>query len=1548
VPEVAENNIVDRGLGSRTNTAPRRDGSIILAPDDWLEGKGDLTRLRSNGMPEFCDLGQPPVADGRMVGIGDTKDTITVQTSSPYPLSRASYTANGPLVRGGNLPDASTPMLASIPPAASPIVKKLAVTVGGYAAFTAQSPGWFFCTFVHLATGAETLPGPTSLPFQGATGQSYRVPVPSDVPHGYGIGLYLSEPGQSRPEQPGNMWRQRVIDPRSYFLPYYDFTGPYRHERLAPTRNETALGELPAPHVQLQTFGELHPHYYRFGVTQVDENGVETPLNPYNLSFPEHRWFNYQAWVHYEVYRPALSPRAVGWYLYCLIYSDPHYDASGTGLDLLPSQFYRAYARTNHVGLDFPLPANVGSFPVSGQTTPGQSGFGWDLGQVAPPIGKDQTGIPAPTGTPDTPIVIGAARPAPGRYYAVQIDTVEGHPALPSAPTPFDLGADEIPRIVFSSPTNQIANGSFLEVGANGLPLDYSISFTGGYAYMEKGAFVMGTSSPIATNGPWILSDAIPVDRTLPGSFAADFDVENPTSGALAGTVQLILRQLDNAGALTDTTIYSTTAVGQHKPFVTIDPTGTAGSPLAWLSTTVKYQLYIITSGATNNNRIRARLLNGKDHKHASRRVPQPGSEVVLSAPPEPPATPETFALPSPDRPKSAGTVIEHHDYESGIPSGWTTSMSGGATIATDAAAALTGSFGLRCRKTTGGSLATANMTKNIPATSPFLSGGRHDLGIYTQLRIASLVGTGSVKLRQLCRPSDGAAFAWIEASQQAQVERLTIDGQPFQAGNVKVNLAGTVTNVAVNSTTEVSTLTLSSNPTAGGTVRINLDDGSGILKNNDIVIGGTPEARYAIINSVPTSSGQLIVNLGGVIGRVPVYAIPRQGTSAGYVDTTTAVASRIASIPFPGWTVISYGNYVWFIAQLPGPQSALSIDPNGTGVSSSMTSYQTGAAETASLLIDRIVRTRFNGWTVARGAGNSAVFTADRAGLRVDGTYDPRSTGAAGTMVVTTPGSVDDPNTIAARIRSTVFTGWNVTGSGNQAIFTATALGFRQAAAYDASGTGATGKMVTTTLGTNLDLVAFAQDDFGNVRQRRLKASLSNSTVYNIDLTCSGAGTSEGVVSVWELAGATPTLLAEFDHLSLLNYPTGLARIGVAGESSSALTWDIYIDQTDITDRGKSYFRHHNAKGEFLPQLEYYGVPGQPSLQAVPVENGVIPVLPGLSYDLSAMVRYENLPASLPARPLYVTAICNDGSVIPMGDITGPNGLTGTAGWAEYTFPGSLTAPDNCYELRVNSRDVSTGVIVIQEIVAPLAAGSRRTYRYATSGEYISKLFIGTPNARAGMLWTRVRREIGALIDLVPGGTGTAYISSAPTSSGPWSTEVTDHTLVPSNDWIRVRVPMTGDGISSSALRPGSPYARYRLAIGDENLPIFLMPDGTEFSGGAVFQHLEDWSQKPVTGRSILPSGQPFDYPELFDPVGTISAGAQLWTFSRETKRYIEKNWKDEFRIDTYDEALTVKLSEMPEFTRVSRSVNQGGDRVADYTAKLGMMWVVDTKPLP
>lgn len=1593
MPEVADRSIADRSLAGRDSVQVRLNGDIILQPWCAVEGAGDLIELAADGNLEFCKVGQPPVADGRIAAVGQTRDSVTIQNSHPLPVTRTSYTVGGPLIQGGALPDASTPGLARIPKPTSPTVKKLAATVSGYAAYTALSPGFFYWTLVDLKTHAETLPSPPSEPFFGGTGQSYRVPLPatSEVPPGFGIGLYIPEPGTSRPSgvSSANMWRQRVIDPTKYFLPYYDLTGPIRHERRAPTKNETAYGGLGVPKVKTVGGMELVDHHYRFGVTEVDEANNEGILGALTntITIP-----SYENGKHFEVHRPALSPGAKGWYLYCLIWSDPHPGDSEGQVDTLPSHYYRAYFRESREGVDFPISAKKTFMFVVGHTTEGYSRYSYDLAQAAPPR-EDKTGTDAPTSAPDVPTPIGASRPPPGRYYAAQIDADGDALSLPSDLVSYDLAEDQIAQIVFSNPTNTIPNGTYLEVGSNNLPLNHTVDQTNAVARMEDGDLVFETASAQTGATGSVATDPFTVDPTREGSVSALFSVENPPTGAFAGSVQLVLRELTAAGVANDRTLQTATAVGEYDYYQGIDPAGTVGSPFAYRSDTAQAQLILNLAGSTKNARVRSKRKRHKNHKHRNRHAPkhhgpgggagpphpgppgppeppEPGSGTSVSPPPEPPASPETYPVPASDRPLSSGTVLEHATFEAGLPSGWTQNASGGGAISTAGAAALTGSSGLRLLKSAGGSLASAYLSKTFAADYPFILGGRHDTGFYSRLRIASFVGVGSLRIRELARPSDGQPFAWLEVSQQAEVSELTVTDQPLSAGNVRVTVGGVSTLVAVNAVQEVSTLTVNSNPTAAGTVRINLDDGTGVLKPYDVPIGGVQEVQTLAVSGSPTASGRVSVNLAGTTFFVPVQAVGgrrvgRRIIRIGRADTPEQVAQKVAATPFPGWIVSASGRTVTFTSQLPGPRAASSFSANGTGVTAAMTQTVAGAGDTAFQLADRVALGTYLGWTATRGSGTSVVFTAVQGGPRVDATYDPRATGAAGTMAATTQGTIDSPSDLAARIRGTTFSGWTLSGSGAVARFTSNSAGIRQNSSYDPLATGARGQMLTLVQGTNVDLTAFVKDDFGVVRWKKLVAGLLNTTIANVDLAVSGAGTANAIVSAWGSVGTDPLQrLAEFENVSLLNYPSGLTKLGVTLESSASLTWDVHVDELNVTDRGLSWYRHHNARGELLPSLFYYGVPGQPSLQKVPVDGARIPVLPGTSYDLAAFVRYEGIPASQPARPLYVTAHFADGSVQSLGDVTGPDGISGSAGWQEYAF--TIVAGENCFELGIDSRDVSVGTIAIQEVTPAFTGIPRRTYAYAAAGSYTATLFVGTPKQLPGLIGRRMRLSLDAVVDAdVAGGAASGFGASVQfrggdplpgpqPESGPnpasWTPYESDPAAVPQKDYAQARVVLAGNGTDTPVLRAGSPSSRYALLWGteipDESAPVLLRADGSELVGGCIFDPLPEWSKKPIGGRAVLPSGLPYDYPELFDPVGTVAAGAELMVWTRETKDWLEQHWKETFVIEAFDEILTVKLSEQPLFSRDAGTWKENGTRYGVWRAQFGAMWVLDATP--
>ncbi len=308
----------------------------------------------------------------------------------------------------------------------------------------------------------------------------------------------------------------------------------------------------------------------------------------------------------------------------------------------------------------------------------------------------------------------------------------------------------------------------------------------------------MGTNGPQTGTTPSSTSDFDDVDPTRTSVVAVELDVEKPRTGSFAGAVEVVLLEKDVAGAVAERVVHTATAPGEVDLTLQVSEASAVGTSFKWSATTRYFSIRVRIVGATKNCTVRIRKKIRKrrkwfwkrrrpKHRPGRRKPPPtlPRDDTAIEPPPEPPETTETFPIPHPDRPLVGGVQRGGLDFEAGLPGApWRQVTAGGATLAVDTVAALTGTQGLRSLKSAAGTVeARAYLAQSFSA--------RQGDGFSALTRLPVWPADGRIGLTALARPSDDHAFAWPEATAAAEVSEVEITDDATKAGNVTVILDG-------------------------------------------------------------------------------------------------------------------------------------------------------------------------------------------------------------------------------------------------------------------------------------------------------------------------------------------------------------------------------------------------------------------------------------------------------------------------------------------------------------------------------------------------------------------------------------------------------------------------------------------------------------------------------------------------------------------------------------------------------------------------------------
>lgn len=1575
MPQSKRISAADTARGTNIDTWPRLTTSgadVVLLPEELMFGAGNFVDPGMDGQVDGITVVRAEQPEFRHAYIGTRPDATTRQNPSPVPIEQSTYLVNHQLVPGDSPPgpDSLLPRIAAPGP---PTVRLVSADKTGYPEATPDSPLWLAFGYSQggiAGTARRSAPGP-GVAFTGGQGQCYRVSIPEDIPPNItGLDIWMSEPGTSSATVAGPYRLQATVDLLTYSAKTYDLVGAYSFDSpaaglipgapaapklnlLADVREENAAEDwyVVVAYQTAYPTDTYTPAFISGGLQQyvIHRDFHFSPLSPVvgPVTIPPD-----DAWLPVagrgtgvlQLIRPPFPPEAIGWMAWARVPS-----IAGNPV------WYTIGGATGYN----PLPLSTTELQFTVRDLRGSTTHP-DL--YDPSGNYSSTGVfgfPPPDAAPEPPLPFGATRPTPGKYYVRATEESRGLETRPSAPTEVNVGENDIMLVEFYNPKNRLPNATFREKDANGLPVSYTITETGGQARVEAGWLILETLGVQTGSTPDALTPKVFLNSSEEWSVSVPLKMEYPVTGTLAGQVQVVLRQLDANGTPTDTVLASLSSPGETLVRTKILPTGSVGT-YVWNASTTQAQILYRFSGASKNATLRVSQQVLKGYGWFFRRrtrvagatsstdvppetVVPPGVDVAVEPPPPTIIPPAGDTVSGPDRPTSSGTTLETSGYESGLPGGWAQNTSGGAAISTTAGAALSGSLGLQLLKSAGGSLATANLSKTFNPPSGLSA--RHDSGLAHSYRVQSLTGN-YLDLHGLGAP-DGTLFAWLRYLKGYETAKLVVEEPPTRPGNVTITLDGTATNVAVAAVQEQVTLALNP-PSTPGALTLTLDN-----VPFNIPVGGVKEEFQITFNRAPVTHGRVSITAGGQTAFI----------NTGPENTPREIALAFGYMGLPGYEVNVYQNRVNYHALSAGPKTDPVFSAGTTGTLATVEVEVQGSVETATILADRmreVVGADGTGWTTS-GTGPSVTFTAIQAGPRVNATYDPGTTGATGTLTQNAEGSAETREALAGRIRAMSFTGWTLSGSANEVIFTANVLGAKQDARYDSGGTGAYGTMETLIQGADGDISAIVKDASGVEHTRKIALGVGTS-IFNVDIGVSGADAknsdgvaySEAVINVFFSTGTdTKVLKARFEGIDLDGLPAGKALVGVVGESSASGTWEVHGDSLTVTDRGLTHFEDHDYRGALLNQFYYHGPPFQPVRDDIGIQEYIRATMPGTQETWAARLRYDGIPLSQPARPLYITGMTPEGEEVPIGDIAGgledtllPDtvGISGTHDWYEPSV--TFTVPENVYELRLNSRKLGVGEIVLQQVGASVGTSVSRTPLYAMNGTHRATLDIATPEGNDEFFWWRQRNLLETWLE-TPAGTSAAVQYRAgdkqPDGSIVWeSTWQTDPLLVSQKDNLQVEVTMNGNAIETPAIKAGTPVADYSIYLsGERVLSAFLKADNTELVGGAAFETFREHSSLSEIVILEKPGGD-FDRAALRDPVGQLPEFAVM-VFTPEAMRYVEERWgKEYFVIEDAGVALTIKLKGLPSFEKVVRRTKTNGQTHALYTAKVNAGSVV------
>lgn len=361
-----------------------------------------------------------------------------------------------------------------------------------------------------------------------------------------------------------------------------------------------------------------------------------------------------------------------------------------------------------------------------------------------------------------------------------------------------------------------------------------------------------------------------------------------------------------------------------------------------------------------------------------------------------------------------------------------------------------------------------------------------------------------------------------------------------------------------------------------------------------------------------------------------------------------------------------------------------------------------------------------------------------------------------------------------------------------------------------------------------------------------KVATGATNGTILTLEMVASGANTATGQVVAWVQVGGTGAITSR----QLMTQPVtvdwtgreiGRIRLGLMNQSVPATTATVDFDSVVRTTEGEVVFREKTASGQIINQAYAYYVDGTPLRDDLWAKDWRRAVMPGETYTVGLWTRIADVRET--AFPYTFT--CYDTSGNPHefedgGCLFGEAGFIGTtSGWVY--LEKSLVIPENCYEIRMSSPDISSGEFVAQEFVFSPGTQAIPEVTYPVEGEIWvtldTDMLENAPEPISGASF-HVNRwlDLAAVCEVPDGCEVDVDYGSSATLVEPavWHNDSDD---VPEARYAHFRIVMQSDPTHTltPVMRTGFPYVEYATFLdGHRHIPKLLRSDGTEFPGGA------------------------------------------------------------------------------------------------------------------
>lgn len=450
---------------------------------------------------------------------------------------------------------------------------------------------------------------------------------------------------------------------------------------------------------------------------------------------------------------------------------------------------------------------------------------------------------------------------------------------------------------------------------------------------------------------------------------------------------------------------------------------------------------------------------------------------------------------------------------------------------------------------------------------------------------------------------------------------------------------------------------------------------------------------------------------------------------------------------------------------------------------------------------------------------------------------------------------------------------------------------------------------------------------------EKLVARNLAAGSVIDAEVSATGAGHGSGVLAFRLSApGQAMGTYARLTKGDLSGRLIHAARLGVVSLSGGATAAAVDIDDITLSERGHEAYREHDALGRPLYQVHLQYHPEQTPRSDLGPAGLRLPLVPGRTYSAGVFARMRDVGRETPARPLVLVARGPAGDE-PLRCLVGDAGVSGDRSWQEYTY--TFEAPEDCYELYVDSQDIGGGEFVFQEFALSPGSVVRRSDAAAPEGWFRATYETREPKTPYAPMAGRWRSILG----VPPGSPSPEYLyRSGPARSGPWSAWSADPGAVAQDVVLQAEADLTD---ASHAVPSGYPRLEYRIM-----LDTLLYEDRRELPGGTLLSATEDYTTRRPAVVAESAAGNIFHLPAVGE-AGHLPP-FRILCRTAEARRVLEEEWdRRVWCIETLTEVLWVRLSERPEFERVGNTrMLWEGALIGFYEAEVGRAEVLDARP--